>query len=362
MLLYLVTFIGGILTIASPCILPVLPFVFSRANQPFRRSGLPLLAGMAITFALVASIATLAGSWIVRANQIGRDLALLIFAVLGMTLLFPSIAEMFSRPLVRLGGRVQAGGEAVPSVGRSMILGISTGLLWASCAGPILGLLLTGAAVEGASIRTVFLLLVFAAGAAASFATALLAGNRVFAFMKRSFGAEEWIRRGLGVEVLVGVIAVVFGWDTGILRRVSLTASMSGFEQCLIDLLHPVAYAGSSETSTADPIPLDDEGAFPSLDGAVAWLNSAPHAMILHSSILAFLSGCEAFYLGALGIPGRRRSTGVTVGIPRRRRRSRQTAETMCRPSTRGTRSGSEWPRPRPDCRKVCRERFHCCV
>ena len=76
MLLYLVAFIGGVLTIVSPCILPVLPFVFSRADQPFRRSGLPLLVGMAATFAAVAGVATFAGAWVVRANQIGRILAI----------------------------------------------------------------------------------------------------------------------------------------------------------------------------------------------------------------------------------------------------------------------------------------------
>ena len=107
MLLYLLAFVGGILTIVSPCILPVLPFVFSRADQPFRRSGLPLLAGMALTFALVAAVATFAGAWIVRANQIGRILAMLVFGVLGLALLFPSFAEYLSRPFVRLGGRVQ---------------------------------------------------------------------------------------------------------------------------------------------------------------------------------------------------------------------------------------------------------------
>ena len=51
MLLLLLAYLGGMLTILSPCILPVLPFVFARTGQPFRRSGLPLLAGMALTFA-----------------------------------------------------------------------------------------------------------------------------------------------------------------------------------------------------------------------------------------------------------------------------------------------------------------------
>src|ERR1700683_2003416 len=162
MLLYLLAFVGGVLNIDSPFILPVLPFVFARADQPFRRSGLPLLAGMAITFALVAAVATFAGAWVVRANQIGRILALVIFGVLGLTLLFPSFAEYLSRPFVRLGGRVGSPDNRPPSIGKSLMLGVSTGLLWAPCAGPILGLILTTAAVQGASAHTAFLLVAFA--------------------------------------------------------------------------------------------------------------------------------------------------------------------------------------------------------
>jgi cytochrome c biogenesis protein CcdA/thiol-disulfide isomerase/thioredoxin len=276
MLLYLLAFVGGVLTIVSPCILPVLPFVFSRADQPFRRSGLPLLAGMAITFALVAAVATFAGAWVVRANQIGRILAMVIFGILGLALLFPGIAEYLSRPFVRLGGRVQGQDNQKPTVGRSLLLGVSTGLLWAPCAGPILGLILTGAAIEGASAHTAFLLVAFAAGAGCSLAVALLAGNRVFALMKRSLGAEEWIRRGLGVAVLVGVVAIASGWDTGVLRRVSL-ASTAGLEQRLVDRFRPVAYArGSAAAEPAAQVQLDNEGPFPGVDGAVAWLNSRP--------------------------------------------------------------------------------------
>jgi cytochrome c biogenesis protein CcdA len=52
MLIYVLAFVGGVLTILSPCILPVLPFVFARADHPFRRSGLPLLVGMALRFLL----------------------------------------------------------------------------------------------------------------------------------------------------------------------------------------------------------------------------------------------------------------------------------------------------------------------
>ena len=63
MLIAILAFLGGMLTIVSPCILPVLPFVFARADRSFTRGALPLLAGMALTFALVATLAAVGGSW-----------------------------------------------------------------------------------------------------------------------------------------------------------------------------------------------------------------------------------------------------------------------------------------------------------
>ena len=137
MLLIVLAYLGGVLTILSPCILPVLPFVFSRARQPFTRSGLPLLAGMALTFAAVASLAAVGGGWVVAANQYGRWVALALVAVFSLTLLWPGLAERLTRPLVALGGRLSetSGGDDTPRPGASLLLGVATGLLWAPCAG-----------------------------------------------------------------------------------------------------------------------------------------------------------------------------------------------------------------------------------
>src|SRR6202041_2497043 len=238
MLIYLLAFIGGVLTILSPCILPVLPFVFARADQPFRRSGLPLLTGMALTFSLVAIAAAFGGHWIVRLNQGGRYVAIVVFLVLGVSLLFPSFAEALTRPLVRTGGRLQGAPSTKSGVGRSFVLGISTGLLWAPCAGPILGLILTGAAIQGPGARSSFLLLSFALGAATSLGIALFAGKKVFSTMKRSLYFDLWIRRALGVAVLVGVVAIALGWDTGLLKRFSFVNTAKA-EENLIGTLGP---------------------------------------------------------------------------------------------------------------------------
>jgi cytochrome c biogenesis protein CcdA len=238
MLIYLLAFVGGVLTILSPCILPVLPFVFARADQPFRRSGLPLLVGMALTFSVVAIAAAFGGHWVVRLNQGGRYLAMVIFLVLGVSLLFPAIAEALTRPLVQAGSHLHGGWSAESGIGKSFVLGISTGLLWAPCAGPILGLILTGAAIQGPGARSSLLLLSFALGAATSLGIALFAGNKVFSALKRSLSFEVWIRRGLGIAVIMGVVAIALGWDTNLLTKFSFVNTARA-EEHLIDRLRP---------------------------------------------------------------------------------------------------------------------------
>ena len=276
MLIYLLAFVGGVLTILSPCILPVLPFVFARADQPFRRSGLPLLVGMALTFSVVAIAAAFGGHWVVRLNQGGRYVAMLVFLVLGVSLLFPSIAEALTRPLVQAGSKLRGGPSEESGIGKSFVLGISTGLLWAPCAGPILGLILTGAAIQGPGARSSFLLLSFAAGAATSLGIALFAGNKVFSALKRSLSFEVWIRRGLGVAVILGVVAIGLGWDTNLLTKFSFVNTAKA-EEHLIDRFRPEKTAPILATAAVKTQPaLDDEGPLPDLSGAVAWLNSPP--------------------------------------------------------------------------------------
>ncbi|MGX9389884.1 cytochrome c biogenesis protein DipZ [Nitrobacteraceae bacterium UC4446_H13] len=303
MILFLLAYLGGVLTIVSPCILPVLPFVFARADRPFLRNGLPMLIGMALTFALVATLASVAGGWAVAANQYARFAAVALLAVFGVALLFPSLAERITAPLVALGAKLSdsasdANNGTRGNVGSSLLLGVATGLLWAPCAGPILGLILTGAALQGASVGTSLLLAAYAAGAATSLALALLVGGKLFAAMKRSLGVGEWVRRGLGALVLLAVGAIALGLDTGILTQVSL-AGTNRIEQGLLDKFRAASGTAMTKTDTAantmmmsdksnatkaavkaEPDAMADmlpvEGTLPSLDGAVEWLNSPP--------------------------------------------------------------------------------------
>lgn len=225
MLIIILAYLGGVLTIASPCIPPVLPFVFARSDQSFLRSGLPLLAGMALTFTLVATLAAVGGGWVVQANQYGRWLALMLMAIFGITLLFPQIGDRVMRPLVSAGNIMTAA----------------------------------------------------AAGAVPSLCLALLIGGKVFSAMKRSLGAGEWIRRGIGAAMLLGVVAISLGLDTGFLTRLS-TASTNGLEQRLLDIFG-ISHGKVTSSGQADDngVPLlENDGPMPALSGAGKWLNSPP--------------------------------------------------------------------------------------
>jgi len=276
MLLALLAYLGGVLTILSPCILPVLPFVFARSDQPFVRSGLPLLAGMALTFAIVATLAAVGGGWAVQANAIGRWVALALLALFALTLIFPALSDRMTRPLVALGSRLTEKTGQQRGIGSSLLLGVATGLLWAPCAGPILGIIFTTAALNGAHASTTLLLLAYALGAATSLALALLAGGKIFARMKKSLGAGEWIKKSLGVLVLVGVAAIALGLDTRVLARLS-TAQTSGIESRLASLLGVEGMDQTTKIETRNgQLVLPVIGDLPPLDGIGPWINSAP--------------------------------------------------------------------------------------
>ena len=291
----LIAYLGGVLTILSPCILPVVPFVFGTASQPFLRYRLPMLAGLVLAFSLVATLAAVGGTWAVEASRDGRYIALALLTLFGLTLLSPRLASALARPLMTLAERLlppRDAARAVPGIGYALMLGIATGLVWTPCAGPILGLVLAGAFLHDPQAQTTVLLGAYAAGAATSLALALAVGGRILGALKRSLRAGEWIRRGLGAAVLGAVAAVSAGAGTGLLA-VFPGAATTRFEQALLNAFHAghpapataattmAAAGGGMMRVAAESLParrsgLPYEGRLPSLDGAVEWLNAPP--------------------------------------------------------------------------------------
>ena len=229
-------------------------------------------------FAIVATLAAVGGGWAIRANAIGRWAALILLALFGIALVFPE----HLRPDDAAVGRARLAAVRAPagekeSVWSSAVLGVATGLLWAPCAGPILGIIFTAAALQGASAGTTLLLLAYALGAATSLALALLVGGKLFARMKKSLGASERIRQVLGVLVLVGVAAIALGLDTRVLSKLS-SAQTASLESGLARKLgaSQAMNETSARTGKMGELILPVEGTLPSLDGLGPWFNSPP--------------------------------------------------------------------------------------
>ncbi|PXX64814.1 Cytochrome c biogenesis protein CcdA [Pseudomonas sp. LAMO17WK12:I10] len=274
----LIAFLGGVLTILSPCILPVVPFLFARADRS-RGSVLLTLGGMALTFALVSSLAVVGSDWIVRANGIGRQLALIVLGLFALSLIFTRFGNWLARPWVSLGNRLDGlrldRARKFSGPLAALLLGVATGLLWAPCAGPILGVILTGAMLQGASAQTSLLLLAYGLGSALSLGLLIFAGRGLVNRLKPSLPATAWLRRAAGCLVLLAAVAIGSGVDD---RLLASTSSQGGaaLEQGLLksvpkalDYLIDKAGAAPAET-------LPSKGPMPSLSGAVQWLNSPP--------------------------------------------------------------------------------------
>ena len=287
MLLIVIAFMGGVFTVLSPCILPVVPFVFARSDRPFATDRLPLLLGLAGSFALVTGLGAAGLSGAAQLSEYGRWISLVLFATFGAALLFPSMATRLARPLSALAERFVAHPQDQRTrrrIGAAVLLGAATGLLWAPCAGPVLGLILTGAALHGATWQTGAALAAYALGAACSLAVVSGLGKRSLDFLKRSFGFGEGLRRAMGALVLLAVAAISLGIDTQILAHVpgaptnAIESRLAGLVESndAVQKARPAAHLMrvSLPAASADTLPV--QGRLPSLDGATTWLNSAP--------------------------------------------------------------------------------------
>jgi len=275
----LLAYLGGVLTILSPCILPVVPIIFSRSDRSFSREILPMLGGLAVVFATVASVATVGAGWIVKASEIGRFASIVLLLLISLSLVAPRFAELTTRSLTRMGSGLDRRGNKRGGVAGNVAVGAAIGLLWAPCAGPILGLVVAGAALGTARVHSALLFTVFAAGAATSLALVALTSGRVLKQLRRYAAADGWLRRGLGVVALAGTLVIATGWDSALYAKGGILES-AGAENLLVGkLATPGQTYGESLAEFArkdSAVRLDDEGPAAGFTGGGPWINSSP--------------------------------------------------------------------------------------
>ncbi|HEY4831429.1 MAG TPA: cytochrome c biogenesis CcdA family protein, partial [Waddliaceae bacterium] len=160
-LLLLFAFLSGIITVLSPCILPILPALLSAGTAKGRSRPLGIIVGLIASF----SFFTLTLTAIVHALGISanvlRNVAIVLVLIFGLVMLFPRLSDWFAK----ITSHIASAGQKIQPIDTKgfwggIFFGIALGLLWTPCAGPILAtitaLVATRAVTTTAILMTIF--------------------------------------------------------------------------------------------------------------------------------------------------------------------------------------------------------------
>jgi cytochrome c biogenesis protein CcdA/thiol-disulfide isomerase/thioredoxin len=286
--LELLSIAAGLLTVLSPCILPVLPPLLSASvATPFRHRPFWIVLGLAGAFTLFGTTFALFGSFLGISNAILRHAALGILFFFGLSLIWPRLWEGMGNRISFLAQRMTGINRLGPEPGRlnALLIGGSLGLIWAPCAGPILGIIITLATVQGSFAHTLLLMGGYSLGAAVPMLLIGYGGQTVSRRMQRFRAWGPVSHKLLGALTLAAVVGLFFNLDTWLLSRLpgqlfvtnqienqlvekKGTASIRQGDSEPTDLRSGVALA------SAEGIPLPVLGSIPEFSRITAWINS----------------------------------------------------------------------------------------
>jgi cytochrome c-type biogenesis protein len=201
------------LTVLSPCVLPILPIIIGRSLQSHRWGPIALVAGLVSGFAVAGSLLGITASWITPLANGLRNLAIIVLLILGVLAIFPKWSYQLAQALPLVNRIGQMKGPARIGIMGEFWLGTQLGFLWTPCAGPVLAGILVLAAVNHQVIGALSLLSIFGLGAAIPLLAIAYGGRaltrRLIYF--RSYSAV--LQRIGGVLVLGTALAILLGWD-----------------------------------------------------------------------------------------------------------------------------------------------------
>ncbi len=278
--------LSGLVTVCSPCILPVLPVVLSSTLTGGKRRPMGVIAGLIVSFSVFTLAITQIVAWLGLSATSLRLAAVALIGVLGLSLIVPALGDRVERALSRLPGLARLSQGA--GFGAGFLTGASLGLVWAPCAGPILAAVTALAATQRLSWGAAALVAAYAVGAGLPLLGIAYGGRaamrRVPLFVRntgrlqRVFGAVMVLTAAL---IAFNADTLVTAWATG-LAPASWTAQLSGFESSpLVSReLGQLTLATATPTPSASagsPTPsLADLGPAPEITGIDHWINSSP--------------------------------------------------------------------------------------
>lgn len=217
MTLFFLAIAAGFLTILAPCILPVLPFLLGTSGGRSRWRPVAIIAGFIGSFTLIGAALATAGTFLGISNEALRLLAGILLMLFGAALFFESaydrLAAKIQPSLARLGAGA-AGGSAVRTDALSGVLvGLSLGLVWSPCAGPILGTILTLAVRTADYVTTALLFFAYALGAGIPMLGIAYGSHRLQERLRATGRLRPILNRIFGALVIVFAVAILTGYD-----------------------------------------------------------------------------------------------------------------------------------------------------
>jgi cytochrome c biogenesis protein CcdA len=226
--------VAGLLSLLSPCVLPILPLVVAGALGESRFGAIALAAGLAASFAVSGTLLATIGYAAGLDAEWFRTVAAAAMVPVGVVLLSSRLQDAVSVGLGRLGG---GGGDLVAGrrfagAGGQVALGLLLGLVWSPCVGPTLGAASLMAARGENMAQVAATMVAFGLGAGAPLAAlGALPRERMLALRQGLGVAGSAGRRILGALLLIAGLFVV----TGIDKRVE-TALVDAMPEWLVDL------------------------------------------------------------------------------------------------------------------------------
>jgi cytochrome c-type biogenesis protein len=203
---------GGLLTILSPCVLPVISLVLGRSFKSHRLGPVMLVLGLVSGFAIIGSLLGVASSWFVGFANLLRNVAVGLLFGLGVLAIFPELSY-------RLSSSVQFGkawDPKAPGLWSEFWIGTQLGLLWTPCAGPALGSILVLAAVKHEVLGALALLTVYGLGAGIPLLAIAYSSRHISSSSRRLLPYTATLQRVGGILMAGTAIAILLDWDVEI--------------------------------------------------------------------------------------------------------------------------------------------------
>ncbi len=265
LILILFAFLAGIVTVLSPCILPILPAILGAGTLQGKLRPIGIITGLVVSF----SFFTLALTAIVHATGIPpnvlRYAAIVLIFLFGLVMLFPRLSNAFAQWTASIASI----GQKIPSKSGfwgGVIFGVALGLLWTPCAGPILASITTLVATRAITASAVILTLVYSLGAALPLFLIAYGSSRILRSSQYLSKHSEGIRQFFGAIMILLALVLAFHWEMLL-------------EQKLIRYI-PQSFVENNPRLDQELKKLRGEtvsqGKAPELVGIVQWINSPP--------------------------------------------------------------------------------------